>query len=97
MVRKIDKFQESMKASKELYTKELERYARQYSALSERTLKERPDIDTMDYLYSFKRTDGICDEELDMILGDLYNHMNEFARANGISEFYMHSVISFKG
>jgi hypothetical protein len=30
MVRKIDKFKESMEPSKELYTKELERYARQY-------------------------------------------------------------------
>jgi hypothetical protein len=60
------------------------------------TLKERPDIDTMDYLYSFKRMNGVCEEELDIIHQDLYKHMAEFAKANGISEFCMHSVISLR-
>ena len=93
MVRTIDKFKESMKPSKELYTKELKDYAKNFSALGKLSVRERPDIDTMDYIYSFEKLNGTSQEELDLIHVELYNHMREFSKKNNIHDFYLNSVI----
>lgn len=96
MVTKLDKFKEEIKPAKKIYTAELENFAKKFDAIGEMTLKEQPDIDTMDFLYSFKQLNGASEEELDKIQCELYNHMNSFAKEKGISEFCMHSVISLR-
>ena len=93
MVRKIDKFRESMEPSKQLYTKELENYAKKFSSLGKMSLRERPDIDTLDYIYSFNKLNGASQEELDLIHKDLYEHMKKFSKENNIHDFYMNAVI----
>ena len=93
MTRKIDKFRESMEPSKELYTKELENYAKKFPSLGKMSLRERPDIDTLDYIYSFKKLNGASPEELDLIHRDLYSHMRKFSKENNIQDFYMNAVI----
>lgn len=93
MTRKIDEFRESMKASEELYTKELENYAKRFPSLGKMSLRERPDIDTLDYIYSFQKLNGASQEELDLIHQDLYSHMKKFSKENNIHDFYMNAVI----
>lgn len=93
IVRKIDEFRESMKPSEELYTKELENYAKKFPSLGKMSLRERPDIDTLDYIYSFQKLNGASKEELDLIHQDLYSHMKKFSKENNIQDFYMNAVI----
>ncbi len=96
MVTRLEKFKSEMEGAKEIYTKELESYAKKFDAIGEMTMREQPDIDTMDFLYSFKRRNSASQEELDAIHRDLYEHMDNFAKANGIHDFCMHSVISLR-
>lgn len=96
MVTQLEKFKIEMEPAKEIYTKELESFARKFDAIGEMTIQEQPDIDTMDFLYSFKRMNGASQEELDAIHRELYDHMDNFAKANGIHDFCMHSVISLR-
>lgn len=96
MVSKLEKFKSEMEGAKEIYTNELESFAKKFDAISEMTMKEQPDIDTMDFIYSFKKMNGASQEELDAIHLELYDHMDAFAKTNGIHYFCMHSVISLR-
>lgn len=57
------------------------------------SLKEVPDIDTMDYIYSFEKLNGTTTDELERILIELYDHMDEFSKANGIKKFNQNTTI----
>ena len=57
------------------------------------TLHEQPDIDTMDYIYSFKKLNGASQEELDAIHDEIHEHMEKFSKEHGIHEFYMNTVL----
>ena len=55
MTTRLEKFKKEMEPAKEIYTKEIKDYAEKFDALGEMTLRERPDIDTLDYIYSFEK------------------------------------------
>ena len=94
MVTRLDLFKTEMKSAKKLYTNELKSFAGKFDALGEMSVRERPDIDTMDYIYTFEKVNGASQEELDLIHSELYNHMKKFSKENDIHDFYMHSVIN---
>lgn len=82
-----------MEPAKEIYTKELENFAKKYDSIGKISLKEVPDIDTMDYIYSFEKLNGTTLSELNQIQMELYDHMEEFSKANGITKFYQNARI----
>ena len=90
---RINKFQKEMTPAKEIYTKELENFAKKYDSIGKMSLKEEPDIDTMDYIYSFEKLNGTTTEELDQIQLELYDHMEKFSKENGITKFYQNARI----
>lgn len=87
------KHKREMEPAKEIYTEELIDFAKKFDSLGEMTIWEEPDIDTMDFIFSFEKVNGASSEELDMIHNELYAHMKKFSKENGIYEFYMNSVI----
>lgn len=93
MTTRLEKFKKEMEPAKEIYTKEIKDYAEKFDALGEMTLRERPDIDTLDYIYSFEKVNGTSTEELDSIHSELYQHMKKFSKENDIHEFYMNAII----
>ena len=86
-----------MKPAKEIYANELKDFAKKYDSLGKMTMWEEPDIDTMDFIFSFEKVNGVTGEELDSIHDELYNHMKKFSKEKGIYEFYMNSVIYLGG
>ena len=94
---KLLKFKRLMEPAKEIYTKELKDFSKKYNSIGNMTLTEDPDIDTMDYLYSFEKLNGITDAEADSIHSALYAHMKKFSKEQGIYEYYLNSVISLRG
>ncbi|MBR4447029.1 hypothetical protein [Methanobrevibacter sp.] len=90
---RLSKFQKEMEPAKEIYTKELENFAKKYDSIGKISLKEVPDIDTMDYIYSFEKLNGTTLSELNQIQMELYDHMEEFSKANGITKFYQNARI----
>lgn len=93
MTTRLERFKREMEPAKELYTKEIKDFAKKFDALGEMSVKERPDIDTLDYIYSFEKLNGTSAEELDLIHGELYEHMKKFSKENDIHEFYMNTII----
>ena len=93
VVTRLEKFRREMEPAKELYTKELEDFTKKYDSIGNMTLKEEPDIDTLDYIFSFERLNGTAASDLDEILLEISNHMKEFSKANGITKFYQNAVI----
>ena len=93
MTTRLEKFKQEMEGAKIIYTQELESFAKNYEALGKMTLKEQPDIDTMDYIYSFDKLNGASNEELESIHRELYAHMKKFSKENDIHEFYMNAII----
>lgn len=84
-----------MEPAKELYTNEIKEFAKKYDALGEMTLKERPDIDTVDYIYSFEKLNGVSQEKFDLIHEEIYSHMQQFSKEHNIQEFYTNVIIHF--
>ena len=93
MATRLEKFRREMEPAKELYTKELEDFTKKYDSIGNMTLREEPDIDTLDYIFSFERMNGTAVSDLDEILLEISNHMEEFSKANGITKFYQNAVI----
>ena len=92
-MRKIDEFRMEMEKPKEIYTEELKKFTEKYDFLGEMTLTEEPDIDTLDYIYSFKNLNGTSKEDLDIALSEIYKHMKEFSKSKGIYEYCRNAVI----
>ena len=93
----LDDFKHEMKPAEKLYTKEIKEFAKNYDFLGEMKLIERPDIDTQDYIYSFKNLNGTSKEVLRETLKEFYDHMREFSKENDIYEFSRNAIISFDG
>lgn len=93
MVSRLDRFKEEMAPAKELYTNELKVFSKNYDFLGKMTLIEEPDIDTLDYIFSFEKLNGTTEEVLDKTLLELYRHMDEFSKANGIDKFCSNASI----
>ncbi len=88
MTTNLDRFKKSMEGAKEIYTREIMDFTSKIDALGEMTLIEDSDIDTQHYIYSFEKLNGTSQRELDEILLEIYSHMEEFSKQNGIEEFY---------
>lgn len=88
MTTNLDRFKKSMEGAKEIYTREIMDFTSKIDSLGEMTLIEDPDIDTQHYIYSFDKLNGTSQRELDEILLEIYSHMEEFSKQNGIEEFY---------
>lgn len=54
----LEVFKKEMEPFKEIYTKEIIEFCKNYDELTELTIKEIPDIDIQEYAYSFKHTKG---------------------------------------
>ena len=65
-----------MEPAKELYTKEIEDFAKNYDFLGKMRLEEMPDIDTQDYIFCFEKLNGTSEDVLDKTLTELYDHLN---------------------
>ena len=96
MVTKLEQFKCEMEPAKEIYIKELKEFSKKYDYLGDMTLIERPDIDTLDYLFSFENLNGTSEDILDKTINELYKHMEEFSKANGIGEFNRNATILYK-
>lgn len=96
MVSQLEKFKKDMKPAKEIYTKEIKNFAKNYDFLGKMTLEEMPDIDTQDYVFCFEKFNGTSEDVLDKTLTELYNHMDEFSKANGIENFSRNTTITYK-
>ena len=84
----LDKFKKNMEPAKEIYTREITDFTSKIDALGEMTLIEDHDIDTQQYIYSFEISNGLSQSESDEIILEIYAHMEEFSKQNGIEEFY---------
>lgn len=58
MVTRLEKFKEEMEPSKELYTNEILNFSKKFGVLGQLTVKEFPDIDTQEYIFSFEKING---------------------------------------
>ena len=96
MPTKLDRFIHEMKPAKKIYSEEIENFAKKYEFLGEMTIREEPDIDTQDYIYSFEKLNGTSEDVLEKTLTELYNHMDKFSKENGIYEFCINATISYK-
>lgn len=93
----LDEFKREMAPAEKLYTKEIKEFAKNYDFLGEMKIIEQPDIDTQDYIYTFKNLNGTSKEVLRETLKEFYTHMKEFSKENGIYEFSRNAIISFEG
>ena len=84
---KIDEFRMEMEEPKRIYSEELKRFTQRYDFLSEFTLIEDPDIDTLDYVYYFNNLNGTSKEILRSTLSEIYDHMDKFSESKGIDEY----------
>lgn len=82
-----------MEPARQLYAREIRDFAKKYDALGEMTMKEFPDIDTQDYIFSFEKVNRTSEEELDKIHDELSNHMEEFSKLHGIEKFCLNACI----
>ena len=89
----LDIFKREMEPSKEIYTRELKDFAKRYDFLGEMSITEDPDIDTQDYIYTFKNLNGTSKEVINKSLNELNVHMKEFSKANGIWDFFKNAYI----
>ena len=96
IVTRLDTFKREMEPAKEIYTQELKEFSKKYDYLGDITLTEMPDIDTLDYLFSFENLNGTGEDILDQTLNELHTHMEEFSKANGITEFCRNATILYK-
>ena len=92
----LDEFKREMAPAEKLYTAEIRKFAEGYDFLGDSTILEEPDIDTQEYVYSFQKLNGTCEDVLDKALGEFYDHMIEFSKENGIYDFCINTVISFE-
>lgn len=96
MVTRLEKFKSEMEPAKELYSNEIKDFAKRYGFLGKMTIEEMPDIDTQDYIFCFEKVNGTSEAVLDKTLGELYDHMDEFSKANDIEKFSRNTIISYK-
>lgn len=88
MVNNLERFKKEMEPAKALYTREIRDFTKKYDALGEMTLREFPDIDTQEYVFDFEKANGTSQKELDIILLEIYDHMEDFSKENNIERFF---------
>lgn len=93
MKRNLVNSKKSMTPAKEIFTEELENFTKKYDSIGRMQLREEPDLDTMDYIYSFEKVNGTTSEELDQILTEIYDHMEKFSNEKDINKFCQNTII----
>ena len=93
----LDEFKKEMAPAEKIFREELQKFAENYDFLGEMTLTEQPDIDTQEYIYTFKKLNGTSRKVLHKTLNEIYDHMAEFSKSNDISEFSRKTIILFEG
>lgn len=93
MLTRLDKFKKEMEVPKEVYAREISDFTKKYDVLGEMNLIEEPDIDTQEYIFAFEKLNGTPQKELDTILLEIYDHMEDFSKENGIEKFYQYARI----
>ena len=93
---KIDEFRMEMEEPKKIYSEELKRFTKRYDFLGEFTIIEEPDIDTLDYFFCFNNLNGTSKEIIKAACSEIYKHMVNFSKANGIDEFSSNAYIHIK-
>lgn len=93
----LDEFKREMAPAEKLYTAEIKKFAKKFPFLGEMRLIEDPDIDTQDYIYCFRNLNGTSEEVLDKTSKEFYEHMDNFSKANGITEFNRNVYIFLDG
>lgn len=93
MVTRLELFSQEMEKPKELYTAEIKKFAERYSCLGKLTVTEEPDIDTMDYVFSFEKIGHTTEEEWNKILLEIYDHMEEFSKSEELEKFNQNAII----
>ena len=93
MITNLEKFKREMEPARKLYTREIRDFAEQFDALGELTVDEFPDIDVQEYIFEFEKVNGTSEDELDRICLEIYDHMEEFSKKNGIERFCQFSRI----
>ena len=93
MTTRLERFKREMEPAKELYTKEIKNFAKNYDFLGEITLREEPDLDTQDYIFCFEKLNGTREDILDQTLTEIYDHMDKFSKAKKIEEFSRNASI----
>lgn len=68
---------------------ELEDFTGRYDFLGEITLTVEPDIDTMDFIYSFENLNGKRMDELGSTVVEISRHMREFSKRNDIYDYFV--------
>ena len=93
----LDEFKKEMAPAEKIFREELQKFAENYDFLGEMTLTEDPDIDTQEYVYTFKKINGTSKKVLDKTFREFSTHMREFSQKNGINEFCSNTIILFEG
>ena len=93
---KIDEFRMEMEESKKIHSEELAKFSKKYDFLSDFVIVEEPDIDTVDYIYYFNNLNGTSKKILDSTRKEIYNHMINFSKSNGIDDFSQNAYIFIK-
>ena len=95
MSSKLKQFKNEMAPAKEIYKNELMDFAKKYDFLGEMSLREEPDLDTQDYIFTFEKLNGTSEKLLDSTLNELYTHMEEFSKSKGIDKFCRNATITY--
>ena len=90
---RLMEFKQTMEPAKKLFTEEIKEFTKQYDFLGKMTIEEEPDIETLDYIYSFKILNGTPQEKLDSAHHEIFTHMKRFSKEKGIYDFYLNSII----
>jgi len=96
MATRLEMFKKEMEPAKEIYTKEIKDFAKNYDFLGKMTLKEEPDIDTQDYIFCFEKLNGTHEDVLDQTLREFYSHMDEFSKAKKLKNLHKTQVSGYR-
>ena len=84
----MKKVYENLDETQEIFMKELEDFTKRYDFLGEITLRVEPDIDTMDFIYSFENLNGKRMDELGSVVVEISRHMREFSKQKDIYDYF---------
>ncbi len=90
---RLMEFKRSMEPAKKIFTEEIKEFTKRYDFLGDMTIEEEPDLETLDYIFIFEVLNGTSKDKVDSTLVEIYDHMEEFTKENGIHEFYMNMAI----
>jgi len=85
----LKKVYENLDDTQRIFMDELEDFTGRYDFLGEITLTVEPDIDTMDFIYSFENLNGKRMDELGSTVVEISRHMREFSKRNDIYDYFV--------